>query len=292
MLTPPDDLDERLVVAAFEVGPLTYEPVGWGSHHWSTADKAYFVTVDEVADGLGYERLRRALDVAAALAKPFVVAPVRPLRRVGDRYAAALYAYITGQSFGFGPWPSEAHRAAVLDMLVEVHTAPQRSAAVDDFALPHRDDLFADHREPAGPYTERAVRLIAQNAESVRELLRRYDALVAGADRSRAVLTHGEPHPGNTMLAAGGWKLIDWETALLAPPERDLWLVGGDLKAWTEATGIEVVPAMLELYRLRWQLNDLCVDLHRFLRPHTGSADDVETWKLVQANVLAVTNGT
>ncbi|GAA2537445.1 hypothetical protein GCM10010435_00530 [Winogradskya consettensis] len=292
MLTPPHDLDERLVVAAFGVGPLTYEPVGWGSHHWSTTDKAYFVTVDEVADDRDYERLRRALDVAAALAKPFVVAPLRPLRRVGERYAAALYAYIEGQSFGFGPWPSASHRAAVLDMLVEVHTSAPRDAAADDFAVTHRSSLDVTEAGTAGPFTQRAVALVNEHAAPIRGLLRRYDALVAQVDRSRAVVTHGEPHPGNTMLAGDGWKLIDWETALLAPPERDLWLVGGDLKAWTDATGIEVVPAMLELYRLRWQLNDLCVDLHRFLRPHTGSADDVETWKLMQADVLAVTNGT
>ena len=37
------------------------------------------------------------------------------------------------------------------------------------------------------------------------------------------LLTHGEPHPGNAMLAADGWRLVDWDTALVAPLERDLW---------------------------------------------------------------------
>jgi len=56
-------------------------------------------------------------------------------------------------------------------------------------------------------------------------LLDRYDVLANAARRrpERAVLTHGEPHPGNTMLTAGGWRLIDWDTVLIAPPERDLW---------------------------------------------------------------------
>ncbi|WP_432843998.1 phosphotransferase family protein [Dactylosporangium sp. CA-092794] len=42
------------------------------------------------------------------------------------------------------------------------------------------------------------------------------------ADPPGLVLTHGEPHPGNTMRTGGGWLLIDWDTALLAAPERDL----------------------------------------------------------------------
>ena len=55
-----------------------------------------------------------------------------------------------------------------------------------------------------------------------------YDALVAGDGRrtdAEVVLTHGEPHPGNTMRTEDGWRLIDWDTARIAPPERDLWSI-------------------------------------------------------------------
>ncbi len=34
------------------------------------------------------------------------------------------------------------------------------------------------------------------------------------------VLTHGEPHPGNTLMTNGGWVVVDWDTTLIA--ERDL----------------------------------------------------------------------
>ncbi|MEV6596073.1 aminoglycoside phosphotransferase family protein [Actinoplanes sp. NPDC051346] len=302
MLTPPDDLPEQILREAFALeSSLEYRPVGWGSHHWA-AGTAWFLTVDDLEvkrrhDGedldAPYERLRGALDAASALSLPFVVAPVRPLMRVTRRYAAALYPYLEGESFSWGDFPAESHRDAVRDMLVALHTAPReigRRATTDDFVIPHRDALEATlagyEVADAGPYTARAVSLIARHTTPVRALLERYDVLAATADRSRSVLTHGEPHPGNTMLTAEGFKLIDWETALLAPPERDLWLLGDDHSAYTAATGIEVLPDLLELYRRRWMINDLCVDVNRFRHPHTGTADDEESWNVLQANVL------
>ncbi len=42
------------------------------------------------------------------------------------------------------------------------------------------------------------------------------------------MLTHGEPHRGNTIVTATGVVLVDWDTCLLAPPERDLWLLVGE----------------------------------------------------------------
>ena len=106
--------------------------------------------------------------------------------------------------------------------------------------------------------------------------------MVVRADPSRAVLTHGEPHSGNTMRTAGGWRLIDWETALLAPPERDLWSFGPDIaETYRAATGVPLLPAMLELYRLRWDICDVAVAADRFQDPHPGTADDDETWAIL-----------
>ena len=72
-----------------------------------------------------------------------------------------------------------------------------------------------------GPYARPLARLFREHATGIRGLLGRYDELVAAAraQPGRAVLTHGETHPGNTMPTAdGGWLLIDWDTALVAPP--------------------------------------------------------------------------
>jgi aminoglycoside phosphotransferase (APT) family kinase protein len=285
VLTPPASLPVSLLADRFGLHSLEYAPVGWGSHHWVGVDAAgtrWFVTVDAASP-----HLSRALAAAADVHLDFVVAPVAGPVAITGEWCAALYPYLPGQSFHFGEWPSAGHRDAVRDMLIRLHTAPVPVvAARDDLAIQHRDALDGEF-VTAGPYTDRAAALITDHAAVIRALLARYDDLVAGADRSRDVLTHGEPHPGNTMRTATGWKLIDWETALVAPPERDLWLLGGEHSAWSAATGMTVVPAMLILYRLRWIINDLCVDLHRFRRPHAGTVEDAESWKLLHRTVVA-----
>jgi spectinomycin phosphotransferase len=128
---------------------------------------------------------------------------------------------------------------------------------------------------------------------SIRQALAQYDTLVnaARADPPDRVLTHGEPHPGNTMRTEDGWRLIDWDTALLAPPERDLWdLDPGDgtlHTAYTAATGAALRPALLELYRRRWDLAEIAVCLARFREPHGSTADDEESWTILHELVTA-----
>ena len=103
------------------------------------------------------------------------------------------------------------------------------------------------------------------------------------------MLTHGEPHPGNTMRTADGWRLVDWDTALIAQPERDLWMLGADVpEAYAEATGVTPLPELLEMYRKRWDIADLAVEAHHFRRPHTGTADDAESWSILQRVVAGI----
>ena len=328
MLTPPDGLPEAVLVLALgrswgmAVTSMEYRPVGWGSHHWAVADAAgtrWFVTVDELENkrlsaseplDAGFARLRSALEAALdlqACGAAFVVAPVpardgEPLTRVNDRFGVAVYPFADGQSFDGGEFSSPAHRLSVLGLLVDTHTAPpaaSRRALADDFAVPYRDELEAacapaGEVADCGPYARPVSLLARQHAAPLQRLLARYDALVlaARAQDARMVLTHGEPHPGNTMLTAGGWVLIDWDTALVAPPERDLWdLDPGDgsiLDAYAQATGTSPRPSLLDLYRLRWDLADIAVDVSRFRRPHTGSIDDDQSWELLSSLVKRV----
>jgi spectinomycin phosphotransferase len=319
--TAPADLPESKLRAVLEAGwslravTLEYRPVGFGSHHWELTDGTgarWFVTVDDLRTrrltageplAAGYDRLRAALAAAQALqaaGRDFVVAPLptrdgEPLTRLADCFAVAVYPFVVGESFDWDNYTPE-HRRAVLDLLVAVHTAPPEvrdHALPDDYAVPFRDTLLAaldggDGGDPRlGPYARPGAELLAAHAAGIRRALARYDDLVraARADPPALVLTHGEPHPGNTMRTVGGWLLIDWDTALAAPPERDLWDLDPDddglRAAYTAATGTVVRPGLLDLYRLRWDLTEIAVCLARFCEPHGTTADDNETWTIL-----------
>jgi hypothetical protein len=325
VLTVPGDLNESALTPALrggwtiDVASMSYLPIGWGSHHWDVHDRdgmRWFVTVDElenkrvssvesVADG--FARLLASLQTAVALRNlgcEFVVAPAptrdgEPAVRVGERFAIAVYPFVDGRCGEWGEWTA-AMRSGALGMVARVHTAPQQArqqAFDEDFRVPFRDLLEAACAcwEPAecGPYAVPAARLLREHADPLRRWLNRYDGLVAVARArpERYVLTHGEPHPGNVMQTDDGWRLIDWDTALVAPPERDLWhLASGDGTvpgAYASATGITPLPELIELYRLGWDVKDTAADAAWLFRPHSDSADAVKTWKLLNMLVRA-----
>lgn len=86
--------------------------------------------------------------------------------------------------------------------------------------------------------------------------------------------------------------VIGWDTTLVAPLERDLWMIaaaaGPDLPVldrYAAATGVRPRPALLELYRVRWDLADLAVAISRFRGPLLGSADNDKAWRLLHSLV-------
>lgn len=291
---------------------MTYLPVGWGSHHWDVTDETgsrWFVTVDELdarrwsrteALGESFRRLESSLATATALAAlgmGFVHAPVpsrdgRPLTRLEERFALSAYPYVTGESFTWGEFSSAAHRMAVTGFIAAIHSAPEAAgsrALTDDLTIACRDALAymlgTENAESTGPYSEPARTLIKASEPMLRSVLRRYDELAAGYARAEMVLTHGEPHPGNTMRTPDGWLMIDWDTTMISLPERDLWdLDPGDgsvLDAYEQSTGRKPEAGAMELFRLRWDLTDLSLAASRFSGPHGADANDEETFSLI-----------
>jgi aminoglycoside phosphotransferase (APT) family kinase protein len=113
-------------------------------------------------------------------------------------------------------------------------------------------------------------------------LLDRYTALVADVDRSRWVLTHGEPHRGNTIVTTTGVVLVDWDTCLLAPPERDLWMLVGEgpgiRERYAARTQRPLDPRLLDAYRLRWDLADVEACVRDLRAPHGDDEDTHTAW--------------
>jgi spectinomycin phosphotransferase len=279
---------------------LSYAPVGAGSYHWTAG--RFFVTVDDLdaKPWLGSSRgsvlagLRSAMDTALALATlPFVLAPVparsgETVRPLGDRYAVTVFPWVDGEPGEWGHRRTASEHAEVLDMLAALHSVPAAPSAgmiVPDrpVALPARATLDAalDGTAFPGPYAAEVSALLAEAGPRIRDLLATFDRLAAGSAGLPTVITHGEPHPGNVIRAATGPFLIDWDTVGLAPPERDLWfLAPADFSAYAAATGYRPSPAAIGLYRLRWQLDDICAyltDLRQASRPTKDTAHALRT---------------
>lgn len=320
MFTRPDDLRDAEVADALGTGwglrvvGVEHAPLGFGSHHWwvRTSDgAAWFATADDLRTrrhhageplegALG--RLRGALSTAACLhdrGLGWVVAPVptscgEVLARLGDTYALTLHRRVEGRTFGWGPYDDEAHRWAVLDRLVELHevAACRDAVGTDTLTVPLADDLRAVLDDPgprwdAGPFAARAWQLVGERGGAVRDLLDRHAALTEAADPERFVVTHGEPHRANTVVTDSGVVLVDWDTVLLAPPERDLWrMVGEDAavaQSYAQGTGTTLDVGLLDAYRLGWDLADVASFVAVLRGPHTDDEDTRTAWAGLRA---------
>ncbi len=321
MLTPPADLSGgdlgRVIDQAWGVAvdSLEYLPIGFGSHHWVATDGLglrHFVTADELSSesrrgdevsALGLH-LRSALAAAAdlcAVGCDFVVAPIAtrandPFVRL-DRYAVALYPFIEGRRFDVADSFDEVDREGVLDMVATLHRVPTaaiRPPPTDGFVVPWLDQLDGSmHREVAvtGPYAATASELLIDHEVELRRLIARYRALVARyvSDPGPVVITHGEIHPGNVMATSEGWVIVDWDTVLLAPPERDLWRLAADggpgLRGYVEATGTAPKEWLLGLYGIRWDLAEAASFAAEFRKPHEDTEDTRKALAILRAVV-------
>ena len=109
-----------------------------------------------------------------------------------------------------------------------------------------------------------------------------YDRLADARRPERMVLTHGEPHPANTLRTPAGWVLVDWDTTLIAAPERDLAQMatadGSVVDAYEAATGRQVLAEALDCYRLWWDLGEICWYVTLLRQVHDDDADIRESW--------------
>jgi spectinomycin phosphotransferase len=318
----PDGIDDhRLSCALEEHWDLTavrlgYLPVGFGDHHWDLTDSTgnrWFVTVAGLTGGwrgtgpaAGYADLRAAMDTVMALAGAgleFVLTPVpttggRALAPLGSEHAITVFPYIDHDGEDLGDEIPAQERIALIDMLARLHNATPQAARTAPIRCPDlaaRPVLEAALGElgqswNGGPYSEPARQLLARHASLLGRALAGFDELAREAARSGPpVITHGEPHPGNTLRSAGRLYLIDWDTVGLALPERDLWDVFGadsrEADSYAELTGRRVSAAAMRLYRMRWSLDDITLSLSEFRGPHEQNDDTELTWAVLAEEI-------
>jgi spectinomycin phosphotransferase len=297
-------------------GRLRHLPVGFGDHHWELTDAAggrWFITVAGLAGGwrgtgaaAGYTDLRAAMETVIALRRAgleFAIAPVpttggQALAPLDDGHAVTVFPHLDGAPADFGDELTAGDRLALVGMLARLHgatgaarqMAPARSPV--PASRPVLEAALGELGQPwhGGPYSEPARQLLARRAARLGGALARFDELVRDAARGGPlVITHGEPHPGNILRGAGRMHLIDWDTVGLALPERDLWMAAGDdagaAGLYTELTGRPVSGAAMDLYRLRWSLDDIALAVRDFRASHEQNEDSGLTWETLTEEI-------
>lgn len=314
MLAPPVDLNVAELVSALAGGwrildpTLEYLAVGFGSHHWRATDRGgrrWFVTVDEHHGAGTLADLRRAFSTASALQSDaglsFVAGPVPDqtgeiVQVIGSgAFSVAVTPWLDALPLSsYGPVPAP-DRSEVLRMLGVLHRA---TAHVDpeialpiDLTLPDLDALLAalaaiDEPWVSGPFGEPARALLRSDRSRLIEALARYEELVeqVRAEAAPWVITHGEPRAANILRDFNGeLHLIDWDTARLAPRERDLLFVIDDETAtqpYVDAAGVvPVSAAALRLFRMRWDLGEVAIYVAQFHAPHEDDPNTREAWE-------------
>ncbi len=93
--------------------------------------------------------------------------------------------------------------------------------------------------------------------------------------------------------------LIDWDTALLAPPERDVWLLDANTSSdaagdYAARSGRSIDRDLLDRYRLAWSLADIASFVHLLKYTAEKTADTAWVWEALQstmANLAAEPGG-
>ncbi|MEU8154769.1 phosphotransferase [Micromonospora sp. NPDC048986] len=263
------------------------------------------------------------LVVTAYLAEQGVPGIAAPLRADDGR----LSIDHDGRRLSVVPWVSDqraldgpmtgAHWRAYGEVLAAVHEVPVTDelsrllpaggaayqsivTATRATAARLRDPDPADLADPlvaemAGVWSAVADRLGVLTREVERRAVYQHDG--SGA----TVVCHGDPHLGNLLLGADGqvW-LIDWDDAVLAPPECDLMFVLGGVLAFAPIS-VEQQQAVLAGYgttdvdpvRLAWflavrALDDLSDWTRQALHPDAEAADRDRAARIVRGLVSEV----
>jgi fructosamine-3-kinase len=284
------------------VTDLEYLPVGFGAHHWRAVGSdhtVYFLALHhlrQAPDTAAFHQLCQALETAHWLRHvrelDFVLAPIRDdsgsvVQRVTADTALAVYPWLACRPRIALDTPDMGHLLARLH--ASARDVPVGLLRQEDFTIPWRTELqraLANLHRPweSGPYAEAARQHLVESEGEIRDLLAWYDRTAAETleSRPRWVVTHGEPYGPNLVETEHGQSfLVDWDSALLAPRERDLCELprrGLALSTYTAISSAGLVERGLRLYRAWYHLAETAIYVHHFRQPHRGDLNDATAW--------------
>lgn len=275
MREPPPDVDDDAVLSVVreswlpDVDAVEHLPVGFGAWHWRASyagEPRLFVTLDVLGVHHTADTLEATYAATAALADGLDLV-VASLPGSDGRYTSPL----AGGALSATPWVDgeRPDGSATAGLLAHLHAtaAPSSLPRWHPLVGPDLPDGLATRtRTPwtAGPHGEDARSLLVDHLDDLGGWVADYLRLAASTDPATWVVTHGEPHVRNQLATDRGVVLVDWESARLAPAERDL--------RWLEPPTGD--PDLLRMFELEWRLDEVSQYAAWFEQPHTGTESD------------------
>jgi len=282
MINPPAQVSDADVLSAVrrhwrdDVTAVTYLLVGFGAHHWraeAVGEAQLFVTLDLPLPRYTPASLEAAYASAAEIAQTLdFVWPSVPSAVDGTYTVTCGPGSLSATRWLEGTRP-DAGTAGLAPLLDRLHDCPlpatiSRWVSTVDHHLPDQLDLLVDQPWEAGPLGEQARALVSPRLSEVRDWSEEHAGHLASVDPDDFVVTHGEPGEHNQWVVGDRTYLLDWESVLLAPPERDL---GALLHAGVKSERAD--PDLVRLFDLEWRLAEIQAFTAWLAGPHEPDTD-------------------
>jgi spectinomycin phosphotransferase len=229
-----------------------------------------------------------------------------------EEFVAILYPYIAGCD-GFESPLSEAQWVELGAALKGIHTAslpPEASRHIprEEYSSRWRDRVrelqqWAMKTAVTEHATAPLTTFLRMWHDIISDLVERAELLGAALREQRpaCVLCHADLHAFNVLISDDGrLYIVDWDTTIFAPRERDLMFMGGGIgRVWNMDREVEpfyrgygpteVDQTALAYYRYERIVEDIAVGCDEFLLSTTGEAARAEALALLQSQFA--TNG-
>lgn len=229
----------------------------------------------------------------------------RQLWTAVDNFTLAVFPFIEGQD-GYERPLSDRHWVEFGRALKAIHTAELDPAITGRI---RREDYSGQWRKAvrhrlrqvettafADPISAELAALLRDRRETILRLVQRAErcATVLRAQPPPVVLCHGDMHAGNVLIDLHGqFYLVDWDTLILAPVERDLMFAGGgqfldhrspqaEERLFYQGYGAaQTQPAALAYYRCERIVQDIAAYCDEILLMDVGEADRTRGLRLL-----------
>jgi|WetSurMetagenome_2_1015567.scaffolds.fasta_scaffold09257_7 spectinomycin phosphotransferase len=225
-------------------------------------------------------------------------------------YKMILYPFVTGHH-GFEVNLTDQQRVEFGATLRKLHTAnipasitngvpreifsPQWHQTARRFLAQIENEAFAD------PIAVEAATFVRAKRDDVLALIKRAERCAKGLQTQlpEFVLCHGDCHAWNLLIDSNNaLYLVDWDTLIFAPKERDLMFVGGGLGGnghtlqeeellFYQGYGqIQVDPIAMAYYRYERIIEDIAVFCEQIFLSAEGGDDRKQALDYLKANFL------